>query len=158
MCEETISFYSKWIHDPKLLQMRMFKQHKDITTYEHSLNVLNLSISLANKLHFNDRRIRNVIVGAMLHDYFLYDYHTTTRRLEEGIHAWSHPRVALKNAMHDFHLNEIQKNIIRSHMWPVTLLHPPKSGEAWVVSLADKVCASLELVLPKYHCSCVLLS
>lgn len=150
MYKETVEFYKSWVKDPKLLQMLMFKQHKSVTTYDHSRNVTNLSILLAEKMRFSDQSIRNIMIGAMLHDYFLYDYHVTSRHLEDGIHAWSHPRVALHNALQDFELNEIQKNIIRSHMWPVTLLHPPKSKEAWIVSLSDKICATLEWLRPEH--------
>ena len=81
----------------------------------------------------------------MLHDFFLYDYYVTGRIRKEGIHAWSHPKVALDNATKLFKLNKNQKNIIRSHMFPTTLFHPPLCREAWVVCMADKVCAIKEL-------------
>ena len=152
MCEETISFYSNWIRDPKLLQMRMFKQHKDITTYEHSLNVLNLSISLAKKLHFSDKRIRNIIVGSMLHDYFLYDWHDKEYLSQrKRLHGFRHPMTALENAEKEYNLSDTQREIIRKHMWPLTIV-PPTCGEAWVVTAADKYCSFRETVgLRKGH-------
>lgn len=152
MHEEIADLYNKLIHDPRLMQMRMFRQHKGVTTYDHSINVMNFSMKIANKLHFDDTHMHNLMIGAMLHDYFLYDYHVTKRHINGEIHAWYHPKAALANAVHDFRLNDIQKNIIRSHMWPLTFLHPPKSREACVVSLADKLCAVLELMLPAYRC------
>ena len=42
-----------------------------------------------------------------------------------------------------------EKNIIRGHMWPLTLAHPPKSKEAVLVSLADKEIATMEFVKPE---------
>lgn len=44
----------------------------------------------------------------------------------------------------DFDLNDKQKNIIRSHMFPATLLHPPRSIEAVIICLSDKICAVTE--------------
>ena len=149
MCEETIVFYKKWLNDVRVRQMLAFKQHRFVSTYRHCVNVTNLSVYLATQLHMSDAKIRNIIIGALLHDYFLYDYHVTTKHTEYGIHAWSHPRVALENAMSEFDLNKIQKNIIRSHMWPVTFLHIPTSKEAWIVMLSDKICATLELINTK---------
>ena len=133
--------------------MLAFRQHRYVNTYRHCVNVANLSVFFAGKLYFSDERIRNIMVGALLHDYFLYDYHITTKHTEYGIHAWSHPMVALNNAMQEFELNNIQQNIIRSHMWPVTFLHVPKSREAWIVTVSDKICAVMELIHTKhdYH-------
>ena len=42
-------------------------------------------------------------------------------------------------------LSTLERNIILAHMWPLAL-HLPHSREAWVVSLADKMCATAEVV------------
>ena len=49
----------------------------------------------------------------------------------------------------DFDLNDKEMAIIRSHMWPLTLFHPPQSKEAVVVMMADKYCAVREMVFRK---------
>ncbi len=126
-----------------IMQMKSFPHHGDITVFDHSLNVTMTSLRIAKRLSLSEEKRENIIVGAMLHDFFLYDWHEGRIR-KDGIHCWLHPKVALKNADERFELNSKQKNIIRSHMFPATLLHPPTCSEAWIVSLADKICAVKE--------------
>lgn len=79
---------------------------------------------------------KSLIRGALLHDYFLYDWHKSEHRL----HGFFHAKRALKNAESDFKLNDIEKNIIKRHMFPLNIC-PPKYRESWIVCLADKLCA-----------------
>ena len=128
---------------PDVYRMKQFYQHGAVTTYEHSLNVTYTACNIACKLNFSEEELNNIITGAMLHDFYLYDWHDGRKR-PEGMHAWSHPKIALRNANRIFDLNTKQKNIIRSHMYPTCLFHPPKYKEAWIVTLSDKVCAIKE--------------
>ena len=78
---------------------------------------------------------------------FVYD----TRQLPEmGMspykHGISHPAAALRNAQKLFTLSSKERNIIASHMWPFNLTTIPQSREAWMVTLADKLCALTEAV------------
>ena len=52
--------------------------------------------------------MKNLIVGSLLHDFYLYDWHNGRIR-KDGIHAWTHPIKALNNAERYFKLNKIQK-------------------------------------------------
>ena len=47
------------------------------------------------------------------------------------------------NADRDFGLNEIEKDIISKHMFPLTFM-PPRYRESVLVTLADKWCAICE--------------
>jgi hypothetical protein len=79
--------------------------------------------------------------GALLHDYFLYDWHE-----KDGghrLHGFRHPAFALYNASKDFSLNRKERNIIARHMFPLTVL-PPRCLEAWIVCFVDKYCAFSE--------------
>ena len=49
------------------------------------------------------------------------------------------------NAEKYFDLNKTEKEIIKKHMWPVTIIMP-KRKETWIVVWADKVCAIKELL------------
>ncbi len=124
-------------------KMKTYPHHGEVTVFDHSEHVVITSLKIADLLCLSEQQKKNIIIGGMLHDFFLYDWHKGRIRTE-GIHCWLHPKVALKNASALFDLNNNQKNIIRSHMFPATLLHPPTCAEAWIVSLADKLCAILE--------------
>ena len=65
-------------------------------------------------------------------------------------HGTTHPRVAAENADRDFGLTDKEMNIIRSHMWPLTLRTMPKSKEAALVCLADKYIATKEMVFHNF--------
>lgn len=47
------------------------------------------------------------------------------------------------NAMQEFELSEVEKDIIRKHMFPLTLI-PPRYRETWIVCLVDKICSVKE--------------
>ncbi len=129
-------------NDPRVKVLKKYGQHQGNTTYQHCLNVANGSYKLAKWLHL---RIdgRSLAVGAMLHDYYLYSTKEMTKSSYE--HGVSHPQIALENAETQFELNERERNIIQSHMWPLTLRALPKEREAVLVSVADKYCALYEM-------------
>lgn len=78
-----------------------------------------------------------LVIGALLHDYFLYDWHDGKGR---HFHGFTHPECAFRNAEMDYTLSPRVKNIIIRHMFPLTLV-PPTCTEAWIVCIADKICA-----------------
>ena len=124
----------------RLSQLRDYCQHGHTSVYDHVLSVADLALRFSRCLPFRvdeDALVR----GALLHDYFLYDWHIP----EPGrpLHGFYHPRAALQNAMADFKLGRLEKNIIRRHMFPLTLT-PPTTLEGILVCLADKVCALRE--------------
>ncbi|MBR6200545.1 MAG: HD domain-containing protein [Spirochaetales bacterium] len=119
---------------------RQYYQHGTTTVYEHCIQVADVSCRIARRLHLkvNDKAL---IRGALLHDYFLYDWHD--RQSCPRFHGFSHPYVAFKNANEDFCLNQIESNIIKCHMFPLTPI-PPTTKEGWLVCIADKICALRE--------------
>lgn len=84
---------------------------------------------------------RDLIRGALLHDYFLYDWHDGEK--ERRIHGFTHPMTALRNADRDFDLTDTERDIIKKHMFPLTVI-PPTCREGWIVCLADKYCSLYE--------------
>lgn len=125
--------------------MKTYIHHGSTSTYEHSVAVADMSARIAKSLKIRVN-VKEMVVGAMLHDFFLYDWHRG-RKIERGffgLHCFCHPRKALENAKETFDLTWKEENIIRSHMFPTTLLHPPRCKEAWVVCVADKACALAE--------------
>lgn len=117
-------------------------QHGHVTVFAHSVGVACLCVYLARRLHLQlDERA--LVRGALLHDYFLYDWHVRDRG--HRLHGFTHARRALENAARDFPLNAIERDIIARHMFPLNLT-PPRYAESVVVCVADKICAVCETV------------
>ena len=123
-------------------KLKGFSQHKGTSTLQHSRNVAVCSFYLAQKLGIEVDEVA-LARGAMLHDYYLYD--RKGKDISGYRHIVHHPQDALENARKEFDLNKKEENIIRSHMWPLTLLHPPLCREAFLVQMADKYCAVREM-------------
>ena len=121
---------------------RVHVQHGSIPVYRHCIDVAKRSLLLAKALRIRVNE-KEMTRGALLHDYFLYDWHDKGNR-PKGLHGYTHPLAALKNAERDFNLTGREKNIIMSHMWPLTLTKLPRCREAWIVSAADKYTSMLE--------------
>ena len=112
-------------------------QHGTTSVYLHCLNVAYISLRLA--LFFRLRlNYRALMRGALLHDYFLYDWHVPSET-HRG-HGFTHARTALHNASRDFTLDAVERDVIERHMFPLNPV-PPRYRESVLVCLADKICA-----------------
>lgn len=120
--------------------MNKFVQHAEISTLEHCISVAYVSLWFSEKLHWRVDRV-SLVRGAVLHDFFLYDWHE--KRDRKGLHGFTHPRAALENAEARFRLNDRERDIIVRHMWPLTPV-PPRCREAFLVGAADKYCSLVE--------------
>lgn len=121
---------------------RNYIQHGSIPVYRHCMDVADQSIKISKLLRVNCNE-RELIRGALLHDYFLYDWHDKYRDNYQRLHGFYHPGIALKNAQKEYGLSDREKDIIKKHMWPLTIV-PPACREAWIVTAADKYCSLLE--------------
>lgn len=116
---------------------KQFLQHGTTSTYAHSVAVTVMCLRIAAALRVKTHE-RELVRGALLHDYCLYDWHAP----HKGLHAFTHPKIALENASRDFELGKIERGMILSHMFPLGRL--PLCRESLVLCLADKVCAVCE--------------
>lgn len=130
--------------ESRLGMERRYYQHGVTTIFQHSINVACVSYKIAEKYHL-DVDYYALIRGALLHDYFLYDWHVKDR--SHRFHGFTHPRRALENADKEFQLTETERNMIYCHMFPLTPI-PPSTKEAWIVCVADKICALSETMMP----------
>lgn len=121
---------------------RKHTQHGNVSVFAHSLAVAHYSVRLADILNIKCDK-RSLIRGAVLHDFFLYDWHRM-HNAGDGLHGFAHPTTASKNAIRNFRLNKREVDIIRKHMWPLTFSKLPKYRESWLVCIADKYCSLLE--------------
>lgn len=125
--------------------LSLYRQHRKTSVLKHSRNVAYISYKLARKIsqiHKIKFNYENLVIGAFLHDLFLYDWHEKINR--KGLHAFTHPIEASKNAKQICKINESEQKIIESHMWPLTITKVPKSKEAIMVCVVDKYCAIVE--------------
>lgn len=119
-------------------------QHGDMTVNSHCIDVAKYSLAISKKLGIPCSQ-RDLVRGALLHDYFLYDWHEKCHEDRKRLHGFYHPGIALRNASKEYDLSEREKDIIKKHMWPLTVV-PPLCREAWIVTTADKYCSFLETV------------
>lgn len=124
----------------KVQRMEEYIQHGKINCLQHCIGVAIFSLILVRVLNIKCNE-RSLVRGALLHDYFLYDWHK--KEDWHRLHGFSHARTAHRNASRDFELNDIEQDIIKKHMWPLNLALPG-CKEAWVVNLVDTYCSALE--------------
>lgn len=121
--------------------LAQYEQHLDINRLQHVTSVSYLSYVISKELGWQYRMIAR---GTLLHDLFYYDWRDPEGNWHRP-HGYKHPKFAILNAVElDKSLNEIQKDMIRHHMFPLTM--PPKYKEGLVIVFADKYCASRELI------------
>lgn len=133
-----LSCVSDLLDTPQVQSMKQWRHHWSTTTYEHSLFVSYVAFRLARKWR---RDYRMAARMGLLHDLYLYDGHD--RFAHPGNQCFDHPRAAVRNARALVRLSAKEENIIASHMWPLATTMP-HSAEAVIVSLADKLCATLD--------------
>ena len=102
------------LRSPTMDQERTIPQHGSTTCYDHSVAVTLCSIRLAQKWGW-DVDWRSLVRGALLHDYFLYNWREHNR--DHKLHGFYHARKAMENAQRDFGLNPPDKICATREVW-----------------------------------------
>ncbi|MCQ2465180.1 MAG: HD family phosphohydrolase [Oscillospiraceae bacterium] len=123
-------------------KMKEFTQHGNTSTFQHCVNVSYYNYKICKFFHLDARAGAR---AGLLHDFFLYDWHTHTRDTGDHFHGMTHPKAALKNASRHFNLSAREKDIILKHMFPLTIT-PPRYMETFVIVFVDKYCGLIETV------------
>lgn len=114
------------------------ENHHGITRYIHVLRVSKYTYKISK---FFNLDYVSATRAALLHDYFTNEELHNDNSIKRGI---LHPETAYNNAQLDFKLNELERNAIISHMFP--LGHEiPKYKESWILTLVDKCVATYEM-------------
>lgn len=130
---------------PEVQSMGQWNHHFGVTTYEHSLFVSYVAFRLARWMGLDPFTAAR---AGLLHDLYLYSPYDPTSH--PGNQCFYHPLAALENAKKLApDLSREEQNSIVSHMWPLAY-HMPRCRLALIISLADKFCATLE-ILKIYH-------
>ncbi len=126
---------------PVVLRMKLYPHHGSTNCYQHCLHVAYYNYIWCR---FFQLDARSAARGGMLHDLFLYDWHTHAKETGKHFHGVTHPKTALNHAENLFHLNSVEKDVIRCHMWPLTLFSIPHTKEGWITTITDKYCGACE--------------
>lgn len=128
------------LDNEEFASMKNYIQHGTVTCLDHSVSVSYRSYLTCKEFGLDYKAAAR---AGLLHDFFLYDWHTRSKETGEKFHGFTHPKVALQNATEHFELSELEKEIILKHMWPLTVI-PPKFKETYVVLYHDKACSLKE--------------
>ncbi len=123
------------------LSMDRYIQHGDTTCLWHSIAVAYYSLLIVRLFRIRCNR-HSLLMGALFHDYFLYDWHEKDRA--HRFHGFRHPKTALDNTSHIRKVNAIERDIISRHMFPLTPI-PPVFKESIIVCIVDKFCSLYEV-------------
>lgn len=143
-----MSHLKKIEKESRLSETKNHIQHGNTSVYYHCLYVSYMSYRTARLLKLKVS-YSEVIRGALLHDYFLYDWHTPDP--SHRLHGFFHSKKALKNALEDFSLTKKEQDIIKKHMFPLTI-KPPIYKESILVCVVDKACSGKE-ILKMFFCN-----
>ena len=143
--QEIHTILEKYCNSKEARSMKSFCQHGSVSTYEHVMYVTKVCYYLNKRLGLGSN-VKSLVIGAFLHDFYLYDWH---KNESFNFHGLKHHKIALKNANKYFSLTKKEKNIIKSHMWPLTIFSLPLCKEAVIVCLSDKYCALYETIFKR---------
>ena len=132
----------EFLINKKFIELNKYIAHGSTSVFTHILNVSYLCYSYAMSHPNKGYDIKSLVRGAMMHDMYFYDWHNKDHKRPHGFH---HPLIAYMNAKKYIEINKIEKNIIITHMFPLTLFKIPRYKEAWLVQKMDKKATMAEM-------------
>jgi uncharacterized protein len=131
------------LSEDKVQEMKLYNHHGNCDCYKHCLHVAYFNYIICDIRGLDKKKAAR---AGLMHDLFLYDWHTCARETGNHFHGITHSVVALKHAENICELSDKEKNIIESHMWPLTLHLIPRSREAYLTTFTDKICGFYEKI------------
>ena len=142
--KEYIEIVSELLKQEKVQKMKQYRQHHNGSCFDHCLYVSYNTYLICKKSNLD---YVSAARAGLLHDLFLYDWRKRENG-RKGLHAFTHPKEALKQALSITNLNSKEQDIIKNHMWPVTP-ELPKYKETFIITLVDKYFAVAEAFIGK---------
>lgn len=137
--KEFLNIIKDIISNETVQEMKNFRQHYETTCFDHCYMVSYYCYLICKKYKLD---YISATRAAMLHDLFLYDWRIRQPD-RKGLHAFTHGKLACENASKLFDLTQKEKDMILTHMWPVTMKFPT-SIEGLILTFVDKYCATSE--------------
>ncbi len=129
------------VNHPDVARLSIYKHHKFKSRLRHVIEVAYISFLWSDLLRLENK---SIVRGALLHDLFYYDW------LQDGprFHGFRHHNIALRNAQAITNLSKKEEDIIKKHMWPLTII-PPRYIESYIVSMVDTFCSVKDYLYPE---------
>ena len=136
---EFIEIIDDLLHNETVLNMKNFRQHYETSCFDHCLEASYFCYKICKKFKLD---YVSAARAAMVHDLFLYNWRERQPD-RKGLHAFTHGKTSYENACKIMEVNDLQKDMIIKHMWPLTL-KLPRYKETYILTLVDKYCALSE--------------
>ncbi len=140
--EEFYSVIEDMIEHDVVQDMKNYNHHSQTNCFTHCVHVAYYNYKVCKWLKLD------ATAGAragLVHDLFLYDWHSYKPKKGERLHGFEHPKKALVNARANFQLTDVEEDMISKHMFPLTL-SLPRYKETAVIIMTDKFCSSCEVL------------
>lgn len=137
--QEFLKLVSDILNSDKFNKLKDIEHH-GTTRYNHSVKVSYRAYKISKLFKLD---YESVARAGLLHDFFLSKIGRSFKT--RFISTFTHPKKASKNA-EMFGINEKQKNMIESHMFPFCLTMPVYL-ESWIVVFSDKTIGLKEFIL-----------
>ena len=126
------------LHSAEFREMKKYRSHVNTTLYDHCVKVAYLCFKHHKRKNMK-MDIAELVRGALLHDFYLYNLHDKTEL--HKLHWFRHPKSALQNALAKYpSLTKTEMDMIKNHMFPLTPC-PPKTKAGWLICFYDKITA-----------------
>ncbi len=125
------------LENGEFISLHQYVHHHWTNRLMHSVNVSYISWLIAKKLGCDEKAAAR---AGLLHDFCPYDFKEKTPTGEHQ--AFYHPKAAARNSREVFAVSDREMDAILTHMFPLGPM--PKNREAWIITVADKICAMME--------------
>ena len=132
--------YSEFNNVNKYRELKSILHHGN-NRLDHINRVAKLSFMISKTLKLD---YVSCTRGAMMHDFFTLD-DLSKNNISYHSFLKQHPRIALENSEECFKVNDIEKDIILTHMFPV-VKGKPHYKESKVVCISDKLISVYEFL------------
>jgi HD superfamily hydrolase len=136
---EYVDIVSDIINNEEFLKLKFYRHH-DNTRLDHCLKVSYNAYKLAKKFNLDYKAAAR---AGLLHDFFYGDLRYINV-IERKYMLNAHPYFAYYNASKIFKLNEKEKDMILSHMFPISY-EVPRYKESILLDLVDDLEALKEV-------------